>query len=668
MIKNGLIFLFIHFASAKLKRCMFSPGHETCPGTEFLNADSNQIYQQLEQEFYSDIEESEYDVLFNPANLLKNYGINNCNRYSNDQAKQCCNDLNDLQGGDIYQLLDVSGTWRQSGRLVGDFSSDGYYKKCVNDYGNNYVQLVAEIVGTSIPKKVKQCVPKSCGLDELNEFLDRSIKINLLSGNVSAWHYDRIYSPEFIKESYEWNAILGYSVVGLWALFLVVSPLPELNLGSIVENLMSNHQSKTTLKTLNGLRVMSLFWVITGHVWSAGIFYGGARNAIELFQHLGADHPNTIIVLNGTTSVDSFFLIGGLLTGYLMTKIGLKTGDFGWKKMLIAIINRTLRINLTIGALVFMSVTIYSHQGGETINKVGTVLLNGFGGTWAVAQGCYDEWWQPLFNVMVFGENFGTCLGWLWYISNEYWFFLVSVLTTGFMFSGPNRQKYGIGFLGILSVASVTAAIITDFQDVSEFKSVFGAKSREPNHPLQLSDTYFRPWFRASVYFIGFIYGWFLVKKFQQVERETENNKLRKPQQTSVERYVEIFENLCLVFLLAALIYFPLPNYFEAFYPSWIGMLYNSGVRPLWGLVLGHLIYNLEMSNIKYSHASNSWLYNFFANDTWLIFSKLNFSAYLVHYYVIYWVYERIIEEQYYVNWELLGNHSVFIIVYTGLA
>ena len=61
---------------------------------------------------------------------------------------------------------------------------------------------------------------------------------------------------------------------------------------------------------------------------------------------------------------DNFFVIGGLLTGYLMKKYYDKHGEFSWSTFFMAILNRTLRLMPTIGAAIGLSLMFFGHQGG----------------------------------------------------------------------------------------------------------------------------------------------------------------------------------------------------------------------------------------------------------------------------------------------------------------
>lgn len=327
---------------------------------------------------------------------------------------QCCRDLKELFENGIFENLDFSGTFRQSGLFLGDLIADGYYDACKNI--GNYCKLSTGPRNEGVPAPaIFHCVPKSCDVRSLNQFLRSSKFINDLDIlDTSDWKYKTCYDRSYLNASYEWYVIAGYVTVAVWAIFLIFSPFEKLNARQIISELFSNHQSQSSLKSLHGLRVISLIWVITGHTFLLG-FFVYARNPFELLEYLGYEYPNTIWLAAGEVSVDSFFCIGGLLTGYLMTKTAMKMQGFPFKNVILATINRTLRINFTVLAAIFIAVTIYSHQGDTDFahrsKPAGFSILMGSAAT--LGELCQDNWYYTFLNIMVFTIDMNHwCMAW----------------------------------------------------------------------------------------------------------------------------------------------------------------------------------------------------------------------------------------------------------------
>lgn len=70
------------------------------------------------------------------------------------------------------------------------------------------------------------------------------------------------------------------------------------------------------LKSLHAIRFISLSWVILGHTYGFLALYSDNLLQIEtLFKRFSFS-----IIINGYFSVDSFFLLSGLLSSYMFMK------------------------------------------------------------------------------------------------------------------------------------------------------------------------------------------------------------------------------------------------------------------------------------------------------------------------------------------------------------
>lgn len=68
---------------------------------------------------------------------------------------------------------------------------------------------------------------------------------------------------------------------------------------------------------LNGIRVLSIFWVVYGHTYFTQMKIP-MMNSLVLADWL--EKESSMIVLGATVSVDSFFLLSGLLMAWSMFK------------------------------------------------------------------------------------------------------------------------------------------------------------------------------------------------------------------------------------------------------------------------------------------------------------------------------------------------------------
>ena len=674
-------------------------GHFKTPITDQLTS-QHQISKIVENELHLDHISSE--LLPTPENLLINWPKtipdNKCD------SNQCCKDIKDLSFANdfsfLFKLVDASGTFRQSGRFIGDFISDGAFATCKR-IPANYCKLNAgskkgliEVLtnnSVSIPLNLHQiyhCVPASCNVESLNEYLEF---VNLRPKNRKSkiplrefWEYSTCFDQSLWSQNYSTTEIVGYVFLGLWILFLAFNPIKKLEfltLGSIFTNLMSTNQPKNTVKTLHGLRVISLVWVILGHVFLF-LNYGYIRNVLEITRSFVQDNPNTIWIVNGTFSVDTFFTIGGFLTGYLFYKsemFGKKykkplkvemadnaqtivLQDLSGQPMTIfeaflAVLNRSLRLIPPIAVLNLITVVFFTHKGATTetekafLSFAGNLSMD----TAETAETCKTQWWQSTFNLFSFVPEIGTCNAVLWYVSCDYWYFFIATFIALAM-SKFSSKTVGSQIGYAIVVIGTVWRIILCFVMPYEFTYSYYINKHEKAQAAQTDpdiygywkDGYFRFWVRIAPYFVGFIYGMDL---FQA------KSKLSVVAEKQVSPVKRITKNFLMILALSALVYFPLPNYYELFWPEYIGILYDAVGRVLWAWTTASLIYNLELYK--------GIIYSFLSNDNWLLLSKLNFSTYLIHLWIITYTNQDLFEDQLYYNWETVGLIGLGMVVYS---
>ena len=89
---------------------------------------------------------------------------------------------------------------------------------------------------------------------------------------------------------------------------------------------------KKAIACLDGIRSLSIAWVIIGHIISqAASQLGNFSEYYSVFLSGGY-----MAIYSATVSVDSFFLLGGLLTSYL--------GTVGWQKAVKSGALETLKV------------------------------------------------------------------------------------------------------------------------------------------------------------------------------------------------------------------------------------------------------------------------------------------------------------------------------------
>lgn len=114
------------------------------------------------------------------------------------------------------------------------------------------------------------------------------------------------------------------------------------------------------LSSLHGIRVITLGWVILGHSYAFIVFY--SDNPLEALNFI--QRFSFTIVSNAFFSVDSFFLISGVLTGYLFIKMSSAPNfKLTFKFMTKYLINRILRLSPAYYFMLFFSIFLTKYLG-----------------------------------------------------------------------------------------------------------------------------------------------------------------------------------------------------------------------------------------------------------------------------------------------------------------
>ncbi len=157
-----------------------------------------------------------------------------------------------------------------------------------------------------------------------------------------------------------------------------------------------------SLNCIHGIRVLSTFWVVIGHTWSNGPFVA-AHNVNAVMEDAKSWWFQGIH--NATVSVDTFFVISGLLVSYLL----LRESDRNGGKLNVGLfyLHRYLRL-IVILKIDFMEYNlkfIIYHRLTPVyaiiLGFVATLMVYiGTGPNWilveAASNSCRVSWWKNL--------------------------------------------------------------------------------------------------------------------------------------------------------------------------------------------------------------------------------------------------------------------------------
>ncbi|XP_020892990.1 nose resistant to fluoxetine protein 6 isoform X2 [Exaiptasia diaphana] len=266
---------------------------------------------------------------------------------------------------------------------------------------------------------------------------------------------------------------------------------------SLIRNttqIMNTNVPPNAITSINGMRVLSILWVVLGHTFLWQLISGLNSNILEEFTIL--QRFSFQAISNANLSVDSFFFLSGLLVAYLSFRQMDKTkGSLNLFKFYF---HRFWRLTP-----VYMFLLLFYDQ---------MLSFLGEGPEWyqlQTKQPCDKYWWTNLLYINNFYPTSfqGSCMNWTWYLANDMQFYVISpvVIYVAYRFG-----KYGMTVsAGILmSVCIISNAVIMDYY---EFNSAMLGGGENPGNQHELdyqSYVYVKPYCRIAPYLIGMVLGY----------------------------------------------------------------------------------------------------------------------------------------------------------------
>ncbi|KAF5403365.1 Nose resistant to fluoxetine protein 6 [Paragonimus heterotremus] len=245
------------------------------------------------------------------------------------------------------------------------------------------------------------------------------------------------------------------------------------------------------LTCLDGIRVLTMCWIIFGHCLVLTIPY--SNNALTYIQeHLRK--WTFQVVISTTLSVDTFFMMSGLLTVYTtVPRLRSYRGLCGKLRFwFIFVVHRVLRLTPAYLLVMFLYTGLFIHLTDGPLYPQRPELLD--------VQYCREHWWVTYLSNFVYTNE--SCMSWTWYLANELQFsiFLAPVFLTLTYWN---------------SVAGILFALVLIFSSVGSTYAIAYTKNYLPG--ILSSESFFeiliKPYTRWSTFAIGMLLGRILLSK-----------------------------------------------------------------------------------------------------------------------------------------------------------
>ena len=351
------------------------------------------------------------------------------------------------------------------------------------------------------------CLPK-----ERENSIYQDIQLFAQKYNISASSFLTFHCGD---TSYSWSVGATIMIILCSILFILslAAFFPIKNRWVECFSLSKNAQSLlakprgNVLDCLDGIRTLSIFWVVFGHTFIFETEDLAFSNYIDL---LGINHQGWLASLPAQSltgayfAVDTFFFLSGFLACYIMLKKFYKMLEQKQyvrylKSIPFIYLNRFLRLTPTYFFVLLMYLKI--------------VPLLSSGPFWNLLDNdqsfCNQYWWTNLLyiNNLYPTENHGGCYAVAWYLANDVQFF---ILVPWIVWLASLSPLWTIIFLLFVSFASMINAFFIAFHrhwsisiyNLKEFMDYF-------------QNYYIVPWGRCPPYIFGIILAivWFFYKE-----------------------------------------------------------------------------------------------------------------------------------------------------------
>lgn len=382
---------------------------------------------------------------------------------------------------------------------------------------------------------------------------------------------------------------------------MAVKVLTAFSFFTNTKKLMSTKTAKGPLACLNGLRVISMFWVIQGHTY--GFVELGLKDVLYASTLLSGRFSFQAI-LNGTYSVDTFFFLSGFLVAFLALKELSDKGRINWPYYFL---HRYWRLTPIYAICIMFFTTVYTLMISGPFQWI---ALDPEGPLYNATQDCRVHWWSNLLYVNNFYPHYGgetNCFGWAWYLANDMQFYvfispLVIILLHKFKFVGIAYSLFLIG--GSIASRAVTADYYGMNYDM--------AMTKHQNDPwAKGGPLYVKPYARWSVYVVGMLTGYFL-------QRRRCILRLNK---------ALVLLGWCIATAIGMAVIYGLFYYHShpgSIMPRGPTLFYVSCARTAWALALAWVVVACATGNGGWVTTILSWKF-------WAPLGRLTYAAYLVH-------------------------------------
>lgn len=354
-----------------------------------------------------------------------------------------------------------------------------------------------------------------------------------------------------------------------------------------------------SINCIHGIRFFSLTWVMLGHTFN----YGLISSAKESWSTANFVEALNIIqrftfqaVVAGGFSVDTFYMISGMLLTYIqlkqMTKLkanfsGPKLGNY----IMRYFFHRFWRLTPMYGMILLIYATLLKYIGHGPLwpNVVET------------SENCRESWWTNILYINNLVKVDKQCMAWTWFLANDMQFYVVSLILLFFL---TLSLPIGIIVSTLLLMVGIATAIWKEYVYNGNFFTMASDGGDYWNN------VYITPWCRVGAYCVGLFLGIIFYKRPRKAFSKT----------------IGFIGWTTATAVALALVYSTYSNN-KKDGVTWTNLqnaFYEGVGRPVWSLCVAWVIFACHNDMGGHVNSILSW-------KGLVPLSRLSYAAYLVH-------------------------------------
>ncbi|XP_053380930.1 nose resistant to fluoxetine protein 6-like isoform X2 [Mercenaria mercenaria] len=382
------------------------------------------------------------------------------------------------------------------------------------------------------------------------------------------------------SRSYRQEPVYSYYTPGIFGRLLL-----SFSVYTNAAKILNTNQPAATLTSVNGIRFISMTWVILGHSYFFGL--SQVENAATYLPQLYKRFTFQAIS-NATVAVDTFFVLSGLLVSYLSLREMERRGGarkFNW---IMFYFHRFWRLTPPYMLFIMLYVPTFKYWADGPFWPQQGVEDNE----------CNETWWTNLLYVNNFVKTDKMCMGWSWYLANDMQFYVISPIMLIPLYYSPLLGSMSCMLLAL--VGFISAGVISK---TNHFE--MGVENNDNFDKL-----YIKPYTRVAPYVVGFFTGFLLYKT---------NCKVKMPKVINMFGWA-----VATTFAMLALYGLYTPDGGTKHLNEDVTAFYNASFRTAWGMAVAWVIFACATGYGGPVNALLSW-------KGIIPLSRLTYCAYLVH-------------------------------------